>query len=251
MGTPAEKVDTKSSDEGSQKTGETTLTFDQKVNKILDTSEKDEKGNIILGDDVPDDLKYASRAEKRRRDTQSALARTTSANAVLQAENEGLVSLVRKGKSINISTEDQKELDEMKFSDPDGWRKKINELEQSSTDTLNTQLTENSEKAKLQGATGERKVLLDAFIHDNPDITITDDVLANDVPPRITNALEKGEISFIDFLGKVKEYLTTGKVVESAKPGKVPNLSDIGGNDTSGKTAEDKGAEAKYEDQMY
>ncbi len=256
MGTPANQIaDTSSSDDEGQKkediSGTTELTFDQKVNKIIDSSETDENGNIILPEDVPEELKFASRSEKRRRDTQSALAKTTSANAVLLAENEGLTELVKKGKVVQLSPEDQKELDELKFSDPTAWREQLNNLEQNATDTIQSDLTEISDKAKLKGATGERKVLLDAFIADNPGLTITDDVLANDIPPRITSALENGEVSFMEFLGNVKEYLTTGKVILDNKPVKAPNLSKIGGSDTPGGDATIKGDEEDYEKQMF
>lgn len=256
MSTPADKIaDTSSSDNEGQKkeevSGTTELTFDQKVNKIIDSSETDENGNIVLSDEIPEDLRFASRSEKRRRDTQSALAKTTSANAVLLAENEGLTELVKQSKTIHMSPEAQTELDELKFSDPTAWREQLNNLEQNATETIQSNLTDISDKAKLKGATGERKVLLDAFIADNPGLTITDDVLANDIPPRITSALENGEVSFMEFLGNVKEYLTSGKVILDNKPDKTPNLSSIGGGATPGDEAETKGEEDRYENQMF
>ena len=256
MSTPADKLpaatpgsDNKDSQE--KDSGDVVLTFDQKVNQIIDSSEADENGNIILPDDVPEDLKFASRAEKRRRDTQSALAKTTSANAVLTSEVEGLTKLVKEGKVIHISPEEEEELKELKFSDPEAWRERMNKLEQNATEAMQGNLTKISDDAQLMGATGERKVLLDAFISDNPGLTITDDVLANDIPPRITSALENGEVSFIEFLGNVKEYLETGKVILDNKPGSTPNLSQIGGNDVPGNEAEKQGDETDYEKQMF
>lgn len=256
MGTPADELATTpgSDDKEGQKKeggGDVKLTFDQEVNKIIDSSETDQHGNIVLPDDVPEELKFASRAEKRRRDTQSALAKTTSANAVLTAENEGLTELVKQGKIVHLTSEQEEELKELKFSDPEAWRKQMNSLEQNAADTMQSNLTDISEKAKLKGATGERKVLLDAFIADNPGLTITDDVLANDIPPRITSALENGEVSFMEFLGNVKEYLSTGKVILDNKPGETPNLSKIGGSDTPGENAEIKGDTDDYEKQMF
>ena len=254
MSTPADKLPaaTPGSDESQEKDGgNVELTFDQKVNEIIDSSEVDESGNIILPDDVPEELKFASRSEKRRRDTQSALAKTTSANAVLVAENEGLTELVKQGKIVNLSPEQEEELKELKFSDPEAWRKQMNDLEQNAANALQGNLTDISEKAKLKGATGERKVLLDAFISDNPGLTITDDVLANDIPPRITSALERGEVSFMTFLGNVKEYLTSGKVILDNKPGEAPNLSKIGGTDVPGENAETQSDADDYEKQMF
>ena len=258
MGTPAQAADTSNpGDNQNEESNSTTddqtvtVTFDQKVNQLLDSSETDEKGNIVLPEDIPEELKFASRAEKRRRDTQSALAKSNSANAILQAEKEGLTDIVKKGNVVRISSDEQEELDTLKFSDPDAWRIKMNEHEQKASSTLTSQLSDISEKAKLKGVTGERAVLLNAFQLDNPEFVINDDVLANDVPPRITRALDNGDISFIDFLGKVKEYVTTGKVVLDNKPVTSPNLSNIGGSDVPGEDAEKNQDNAQYEDQMF
>ncbi len=246
-----EEAASQGSDDGQQNLEQPAPTFDQRVNAVLDTAEKDDKGNIILPDDISEDVAYAAKAEKRRRDTQTALAHTSSKLAVVEAENEGLTTLVRKSKTIVISPEQQTELDELKFSNPDAWRTKMNEFEQEASATIDTQLTQNSEQAQTQAVTGERKILLDAFQHDNPGLVITDDVLKNDVPPRITRALEAGDISFMEFLGKVKEYLSTGKVVDVNKPDEMPNLSKVPGSDKAGENAENQQSDVEYEDAIF
>ena len=250
MSTPAEKVAATPGDDG-QAGDSKDLTFEQKINQTLDSAEIDEKGNIILPEDLPEDIKFAARSEKRRRDTQSALAKSNSRLAVVEKEKEGLTALVHKRKRVEITPEEQEELDELKHSDPDAWRAKMNALEQNANVTLNTELTEISESATTEATVGERQVLLEAFQHDNPGLVINDDVLANDVPPRILKPLETGEISFIKFLENVKEYLESGKVIQTEELHGDPNLSNLGGSDTPGKTAEEQSDVVAYEKAIF
>ena len=228
------------------------LTFEQKVNRAVDAASQDDKGNLILPDDLPEDIRFAARSEKRRRDTQSALAKATSAKSVLQVENEELKKLVTQGARIELTPEEQEELSELKHSDPDAWRDKMNALEQNAAVTTTTKLTEISDKAKSTGAVGERKVLLEAFLHDNPGLVINDEVLQNDIPPRILNALKNNEVTFMEFLGNVKTYLETNKVVDpNLPPDSGPNLSDVPGSDVPGKTAEAAQTETEYEKMIF
>lgn len=256
MSTPAEKdaaTDTSKTDVKAQsdESSSEALTFDQKVNKVIDTADLDDKGNIILPKDIPEDLTFAVRAEKRRRDSQSALAKATSQLAITQAEKDELAKILKQSSKVTLTDEQQKELNELKFADPDAWRVKVNELEKEASEQVNSTLSNISETAKKAGITGERKILLEAFLQDNPELSINDDVINNDVPPRIKNALENGEISFIDFLGKVKEYLTTGKAIASSDPGQEPNLSKIGGSDKAGNLADERDSEVAYEDAIF
>jgi len=250
MSTPANAA-TPGSDNG-QAGASGDLSFEERVNQALDSAALDDKGNIILPEDLPEDLIFSARAEKRRRDTQSALAKASSSVSILSVENEELKKMIQQGKRIELSPDEIEELDELKHSDPDAWREKMNALEQTADTTITSKLTEISDKAKTKGAIGERQVLLEAFLHDNPGLVINDEVINNDIPPRITRALENGEISFMEFLGKVKQYLGTEKVVDAGSiPGSGPNLSDIGGSDIPGKKAEGKQTETEYEKMIF
>lgn len=251
MSTPAEQAATLGSADSQQSQGSGDLSFDQKVNQAIDSAALDEKGNIVLPDDLSEDIAFAARAEKRRRDTQSALAKANSRLSVVEAENEGLTTLVMEGKRVTIPDDQAEELEELKHSQPDEWRKKMNELEQAADNEVKSKITNISETAKSKASVGERQVLLDAFQADNPELTITDDVLANDIPPRITRALENGDISFMDFLGKVKEYLTTDKVIEDTNVDETPNLSELGGSDKPGDKASGQQSETDYEKMIF
>jgi len=254
MSTPAQEVSaaTQSSAAVPAVVDGADLSFEQKVNQAVDAATQDEKGNLILPEDISEDIKYAARSEKRRRDTQSALAKATSAKSILEVENEELKKLVIEGGRIELSPEAQEELNELKHSDPDAWREKMNALEQNVTSNTTTKLTEISDKAKTTGTVGERQVLLDAFLHDNPDVVINDDVLANDIPPRIKRALENGDVTFIEFLGNVKTYLETNKVIDPNTPANSgPNLSQVAGSDIPGNSAEDTQQETDYEKMIF
>jgi len=253
MSTPAAVVsaDTQVSAEV-QADGNSDLSFEQKVNAAVDAATQDDKGNLVLSVDLSDDIKFAARSEKRRRDTQSALAKATSAKSILEVENEELKKLVMQSGRIELSPDDQAELDELKHSDPDAWRAKMNALEQNVTSTTTTKLTEISDNAKTTGTVGERQVLLEAFQHDNPELVIDDDVLANEVPPRITRALETGEVTFMEFLGNVKTYLEATKVIGDNKPADSgPNLSNVAGNDVPGQQADAVQVETNYEKMIF
>lgn len=246
MSTPATAATDTSAEQG-------TVAFKDKVNEVTSKLVQNDDGIYELpeGLDISEEVKIAAMAEKRRRDTQSALAKTKSTLAVLQAENEELKRLAKQSTAVKITPEEQEALDELKFSDPDAWRTKMNELEQSATAKVDSTLSEISEKAATKGTVGERQVLLQAFLDDNPGLVINDDVLENEIPPRITKALENGEVSFIEFLGNVKEYLSAGKVVATEQAPKDPNLSEVGGSDTPELGAQIKDSESLYEDELY
>lgn len=214
------------------------LSFDQRVNEVLKTASLDDKGNVVLPDDLPEDIAFAARAEKRRRDTQSALAKTTSKLSVLEAESEGLRKMVMERTQLELSDEQREELEDLKQTDPEAWRSKLNEYETATRQRLDEDLSKLSEHAQTKAATGERKVLLDAFLSDNPGLKIDDDVLANDVPPRITRKLENGEIGFTEFLVEVKNFLAKGKVIATTEEDDPdPNLSEIRGHDEAPESA--------------
>jgi hypothetical protein len=59
-----------------------------------------------------------------------------------------------------------------------------------------------------------REAELATFNEANPDFALTDDVIANDVPPRLTNQLKNGDITFKDFLEKAKHFVTTPKKIK-------------------------------------
>ena len=64
------------------------------------------------------------------------------------------------------------------------------------------------------------------------ELKITDDVIQNDIPPRITKQLEQGKINFGEFLNQCGEYMSKGRVVAppSDKAPDNPNLNKTPGS---------------------
>ena len=249
MSTPATNAATDSPDNSQNVVAE--QTFQQQVNEATDNMTQGDDGKWSFPDGLDENVQFAANSERRRRDTQSALAKSNSALAISQEENVGLVKLVKQGKAVHLTPEQTEELQELKFSDPDEWRKRMNDLERVSNDELDTTLSTISTDAKAKGAVGEREILLSAFLDDNPGLFINDEVLQNEIPPRITKALESGEVSFMQFLGNVKDYLQAGKVIENTPGGNDPNLADLGGSDTPSDAAQAVDETTSYEDTIF
>jgi len=231
-----------------------TKTFFESVNEAtskLTVNETSGKLEFPSGVEMTEEVKVAAFAEKKRRDAQSALAQSNNQLAIERAKNEELVKLVKGNKRVELAPDVLEELDELKFADPDAWRVRMNELEQTATTQVDTTLSDISAAAQTKGSVGEREVLLQAFIDDNPGFVINDDVIANDIPPRITKKLESGESSFTEFLQEAKDYLGAGKVIAGVKTSDDPNLTHVGGSSTPSTEAQTKDSESSYEDEIF
>jgi len=69
-------------------------------------------------------------------------------------------------------------------------------------------------------------------------------VVANDIPPRITNKLKNGEVTFEEFLSEAGAYLDKGKVASNESDPALPELhKETGGSKA---TKESKEPELDY-----
>jgi len=188
--------------------------------------------------------------EKRFKDTQAAYTKTQQMLHAAKAKIEVLESLAKP--VIQLDEVAQKELDDLKFSNPDAWRVKMNSLEAEATNKHRTKLDEVETAASIQAELGRRAQLLEEFNRSHPSIQLTDDVINYDVPPRITKKLEKGEITFEDFLTEVQDFLTSPKKVGSANTALgQPNLGKIGGGETPSDGAVVKDIAANYKNIVF
>lgn len=207
-------------------------TFESKVNAVVSHIKVDEQGlhQLPEGLQVPDDVLYAAKLEKRRRDTESTLGKTKTQLKAEQAKVQTLQSKVALRVTDNLTSEEQEALQHLQETDVNAWRLKMNELEETARKQLNTELGTAAEATSQQVEMERRGVVLAEFNHLHPDMQITDEVIDNDIPPRIVNKLKKGEISFEDFLEESYEYLTKPKTVGSGKaPPKTTSLGKTGG----------------------
>lgn len=229
-----------------------TLTFAEQVNKVVGDMVQKEDGTWELPEgEFSDELKYAVVSEKRRRDMQSVLGKTQHELALSNKEREALKTRLTERVQINMSAEEQEEMQELKFSDPDKWRERMNTYEQRAKEELENELGEVKTTVTKETELERRQRVLDEFNAANPDLQITDEVIAYDVPPRITKKLEDGTISFDEFLGEVKDYLSRGKVIKKEKTLDQPNLNDLGGSDKAEEDAIQKDITTSYAKEIY
>jgi hypothetical protein len=212
----------------------------------------DEKGKLVLPDELSPVEKELVRQAKRTRDAQSALSKERLERAKLAATNAELEKLANSiiPEDFTLSPEELKELDEIKFKDPDAYRIRLNKLEAEAKKKQADKIRELTEKAQKeaenQAVSKTRIEVLEEFRKANPDIPLTDDVLVNDIPPRFMNELNAGKYDYSTYLQKVAEYLKTGKVV--AQPGATEehNLGNLAGGKTPGQEAANKQGKQDY-----
>lgn len=233
-----------------------TKTFEQTVNEVVGQMTQDDKGNWSIPDSVDKNneaLIYAVNSERRRRDTQAGFTRLSQEKARLEAENKHLAEGWQKDFSSSLSVELQAELEELKVTDPEAWRQKLNDLENQRQTQFNETRKSIQQKAVGESELDYRQRALEEFALAHPDLELTDDVVKNDIPPRITKQLEAGEITFGAFLDKVAEYMTKGRVVKPTeeKPtggldlGKAP-----GGSHPDGEAVK-IASQNQYNDEIY
>lgn len=210
-----------------------TPTFESRVNAAITATTKDAEGKLVLPEGTDEATAFAVRSEIRRRDTQGAYTKSQQHNKALTAENTQLAASWENDAISNLSNTEQARLEELKVQDPDAWRTEIATIEESKRTKFKEKRQLISEEAS-QGTELERRGLqLEQFNIDNPDVKITDDVIQNDIPPRITRKLEQGEIQFDEYLEEVKTYLSKGKkLAPGAKPDEEPNFAGSRGSRT-------------------
>lgn len=249
MSTPANKAD-------AQENEASEASFADVVNDVVNKATVDAKGNLVLPDDTTEEVRFAATLEKRRRDTQVSHTKLSQKNKALEAEKAELLKQATGSVTLELTTEQAEELEELKFSDPEAWRNKVNTLEKDArtkrVKEIDETLKQVSSSTLDKDEVERRKSVLAKFLEDNKDFEIDDDVIANDIPPRITKKLEKGDISFEEFLQECLDYTKTGKVVKQTEetPGNV-DLGKVGGGDRPDKNAVKEDIIISYRKETY
>jgi len=235
---------------GKTKTSNTDTEIAELVNEYVHNL--DDKGKLQLPEDMPSWQKHIIRGEKRTRDAQAELSleqnkfrQSEAKNAVLMETASTMVP-----EDFQLSDTELTELNTLKKNDPDAYRLKVNALEASALEAQQTKLTEMTTKAAEEATaahtTKNRVTVLAEFRDANPDLSITDDVLVNDVPPRLLAGVTSGQYSYGEYLTKVKEYLTTGKTTTGDETGDPHNMHKLPGGQTPGKKAAEKAGQSDY-----
>ena len=194
-------------------------------------------------------LLFAAKTEKRRRDTQASYTRSQQDLKKTQLLNQRMAETLETELVKVLPAQAAAELEELKHQDPDAWRAKITELENTRKSQVQEQLQAIEQEAGNKSELEVRIEQLRAFQEANPTVTINDEVIENDIPPRITKKLETGKISFGEFLEECRVYLAKGKVVDKGDtPTDIPDLGSASGS--SSKPVR-KPSKSQYEKEIY
>lgn len=236
-----------------QSGNKTEPTFEQTVNETVAGMMKGDNGKwqFAEGSELSDQVKFAAKTERRRRDQEGAYTKQMEEVAALKAMNEQLTAKVKTKPSAYISDEQAQELDNLKFEDPDAWRAKLNEYDTQASKQLQEELVKMEQESSKQAEVERRKIVLAQFNAQNPQLNLTDEVIIDNVPPRIIKQLETGEIAFDDFLAKAKTYITTPKVLDSGTVlAAEPNMGQLQGS-ANPSVDNQLGSDDSYENEVY
>ncbi len=234
-----------------------TNTVAETINGLVAKLEKDDKGSWKLPADVEVDetTAFAVMAERRRRDTQAAYTGVSQKVKALEAEKATLRAKAIDEASLDLTPELTEELNDLKFSDPEEWRKRMNVLEtEHRTKRMNAideELKHVSTTTLVKNELEQREDILASFNASHPDYPITQEVIDNDIPPRILKKLETGKVTFDQFLSECYEYATTGKVIKQTETPDMPNIGRIPGGSKPDSKAVDKDIIHSYRKETY
>jgi len=227
--------------------------IEEQVNALTDSMVQNEEGkwNFAEGVDASPELLFAANAERRRRDTQASFSRSQQAMKALETENAQLTEGWAGDVASALTPEQREELDALKHEDPDAWRQKLNQYESDNRTSFSEKTSGIKAKVQQETELEGRTRLLDEHNAANPDFALTDDVIENDLPPRFTKQLEKGEITFAEFIAKSAEFLGKPKVVKGDPAPDDVSLSKAPGGSTPADDAVNKSVQESYKDETY
>jgi len=201
-------------------------TFAQKVEKTVSEMTQDDKGKWSLPEgELSEEMQFAVMSEKRRLDTRSAYLGKTQEVSQLKAEGKALKSTLAKRTTLELTSAQVTELEELKSTNPDAWKEKLDSYEDDAQKLLATEFEEVSVNAKKGSEVEQRIEILNDFTEANPGFSLNDD----DIPPRISKKLESGKITFEEFLGEAHKYLSSDKLIATQTASQEPNLSKMAG----------------------
>ena len=225
------------------------------VSNIVKQITTDEAGNYIFPTDVEltEEIKFAATAEKRRRDTQAEFTKVNKSKLALEAENALLKETLLK-QSIVFSPEEVEELEDLKLEDPEKWRQRLNELEQKTIQERQTKINSVSTEVKTQAEKNfevsmQGKVLEE--FNKFHGISLTDELLADEVPNRITKKLVEGKVSYEEYLEESFTYLKTNKTIKEEPVMGDPNLNRVSGGKEPGKFDAEPSLREAYSKDLY
>ncbi len=229
-------------------------TFEEQVNEVVAKATVDEKGNLQLpeGTEASPEVLYAAKLEKRHRDTQGSYTRSQQQIKQLQAENAKLAESWEADAMENLTSSEKSKLNELKVQDTDSYIKRVSEIKDAAKVKFKEKRENLTKEVNELSEIEHRQSLLDSYNAANPTAQITDESIENDVPPRIVKKLEKGELSFEQFLAEANKYMTTPKKIKAdAELDSDPDLGKSGGSDAPTDRALNKKSSSDYNKEIF
>ncbi len=202
------------------------------INDTIKTLDMDEKGKIIYPDDIDPMLKAAIGATKSFRDTQSSFTKGQQDLKGAQAEAEALREQIASTESpLNgLSPEEQTQLAELKYTNPDEWYKRLQHLEAQKAGRVEEKFKEVREQATNKTAQEQRIDALKSFNETTTGDKLTQVMLESEVPPRWIKEVGEGKLDFNEFLLRSQQLIFGNKVVvDQDKVDNPTNLNQAAG----------------------
>lgn len=190
-----------------------TLEFRALVTKLTHTDDgKVKKLELPKGTDIA--TKMAIEAEISRRSTQGKHTKIAQELALANKKLEKTAPLARKGVSGGFTSEELAELEELKSTDVEEWRKRYNELE--------GKIRARGEEEYTKAITVDDTALgnevfksdLESF-NTALDKPLTQDELDNELPPKYFKAVQEGTLTYEEYLTKAYKILRDVEVTTS------------------------------------
>ena len=208
--------------------------FKDTVNELVGKMVQGDDGNWVLPEEAAKDLDeptlFAVTSERRYRDTQGAFTRAQQTAKKNEAIAAGFQERLLESEIV-LTKEQKFELNDLRKTDPEAWRTKLNEYETAAKASLTTELEDIRSQSSNKGELEIRKDQMAAFSEET-GITLTDEIVKNELPPRFMKELEDGKITFEEFLVSAGEFIKAEKVVLGADDDtddKTKDLSKVAG----------------------
>lgn len=197
------------------------------INKAVKEVTVDDNGKYVYPKNMDPMLKAAVASTKSYRDNQSGFTKSQQSLKESEAVVEALQKqIANTDMPLELTAEAKQELDNLLQTDPQAWRRKVNELEATQSTKVDKVTEEARAKARSDNEIDRRYSHLESVNEGrvgNSLSIITPEILDTDIPPRITTRLANGDITFEKFIDEVAEYLDAGKIVGT----KVETTTDL------------------------
>ena len=195
------------------------------INKTLKEVKVDENGKFIYPENIDPMLKAAVAAAKSFRDTQASYTKSQQRLKALEAELAAMrTEIVKEAPRLVLTPEEQQQLNELKYKDPDKWYQTMQQLEQKGAEAIEKKFGEVREKTEAEAIVEERKRLLTEF-NKGKEKQLTPEQLELEVPAKWVQEVVEGKTSFVDFLEKAETFIYGSKAVD--QPPKPPKTTDL------------------------